>query len=90
MDAMPYLHAGASVGVDKRGEIKHFMANLRDETKEQLLARLDRIYGLIAGSIGATVHDTENINAVRELASGESDAEFLVRFQLRLLGETGH
>lgn len=54
--------------------------NLKDETKEQLLARLDSISTLIAGSIGMTLNDTLNIIKAHELASGETMAEFEDRF----------
>lgn len=55
------------------------MNSIKNETKEQLLARLDRIHGLIAGSVGLTIHDTKNIIEACEIASGETTAEFEAR-----------
>lgn len=58
------------------------MSLLTNETKEQLLARLDQIHSAIAGTCGLTPSDNKSLKVALELASGETEEEFLVRLYI--------
>jgi hypothetical protein len=53
-----------------------FVTDIKNETKEELFARLDKIHKTLAGTFGRTAGDHAAITEAIELASGETMEEF--------------